>query len=543
MARPLALAAAIAISLLLVSGAGGAGAQTPKSGGTLVLAAPASPLFQEPPCLSLLDARCYLGLTTTIAPKVLEAPFDIGPDLTWRPRLVWRWTFTRAAPFTLTYHVRPGASWSDGVPVSARDFVFTHNLRQKLGDQNDWHRAQVLRVRAVDARTVSIVLRSRLAGWQGALFGSVLPAHALRDADLTQIWRDGIDNPRTGEPIGSGPFLVKSWARGNRLTLVRNPRYWGGRAHLDRLVFRFGLSGDSLAAAFEGKTIDLAWGLPPGDIPRLQQLRGLGLATTPGSSLDQFWIRIGAGGHPALKHKLVRRALAFAIDRARLVRQVLDHPDADVADSAVFPAQSRYYKPHWGSYRFKPALARSLLSRAGCRRGSDGIFQCAGQRLRLRFVTTGIVGGYRLRMLELLPVQLRMVGIELVSTHATVGAYFGQVIPSGAFDLALHSVPLGPFASARLFFGCGESENSAGYCQWLVTRDLQEAERILAPVQQARVLNRADERIARDVPVIPFVQMPQSAVYAATVRGFGLRVNAQANFLWNAENWWRAEPR
>ena len=536
-----ALAAAVAVALLAVSGAGGAATQqTPKRGGTVTLAAPASPLTQEPACLNVLVARCYPGVIGTIASRVLEPAFDIGPDLTWRPRLVSKWTFTKTAPFTLTYRIRPGATWSDGVPVTARDFVFTHNAWRRLGAPDGWHRTEVRSVSAIDASTVRVVLRSRRAGWQGALFGNVLPSHALRGEDLTKIWTDRIDNPKTGEPIGSGPFVVERWLRGRQLTLVRNRRYWGTGPYLDRLVFRLGLRTEDLVSSFRAQQIDLAWGLPPAFVAVLQQERDLRVDTSPGSNLDQIWIRMGPGGHAALRNKLVRRALAHAIDRVALVRQLLASfdPSQRVVDSVVFAAQSRYYQPNWRSYRYEPSRARRLLSQAGCRRGSDSVYLCAGERLRLRFVTAGISGGYRVRMLELLPAQLRPVGIELVPTNTTTAAYFGQIIPSGDFDLALHAAPLGPFPEARLSYGCGAPFNGTGYCQRLVTRDLEEAERSLDPGRQARVLNRADARMARDVPVIPFAQMPQSAARVPAVRGFALHVNAQANFLWDAENWW-----
>ncbi len=171
--------------------------------------------------------------------------------------------------------------------------------------------------------TVKVVLRSRRAGWQGALFGIILPSHALRGEDLTQVWTDRIDNPTTGEPIASGPFLVEGWSRGRQLTLVPNRRYWGRRPHVDRLVFRFGLASEDLLPSFRAHEIDLAWGLPPGFVAVVQQERDLEIATSAGSNLDQIWIRMGPGGHPALKHKLVRRALAYSIDRVALVRQLL----------------------------------------------------------------------------------------------------------------------------------------------------------------------------------------------------------------------------
>jgi ABC-type oligopeptide transport system substrate-binding subunit len=54
------------------------------------------------------------------------------------------------------------------------------------------------------------------------------------------IWSENVENPRTGAPIGNGPFLLKSWERGKEMILVRNPRYWGPHtAYLERIVLRF----------------------------------------------------------------------------------------------------------------------------------------------------------------------------------------------------------------------------------------------------------------------------------------------------------------
>ena len=64
------------------------------------------------------------------------------------------------------------------------------------------------------------MLRSRFAGWR-RLFPYVLPRHALAGADFGTVWNERIVDPRTGLPIGSGPFLVQRWSRGRRITLVR----------------------------------------------------------------------------------------------------------------------------------------------------------------------------------------------------------------------------------------------------------------------------------------------------------------------------------
>ena len=68
---------------------------------------------------------------------VLPGAFRVGPGLELRPNLVSRVDVTRKPPFTLTYRIRPEARWSDGTPVSARDFVFTHRTSLAAGDELD----------------------------------------------------------------------------------------------------------------------------------------------------------------------------------------------------------------------------------------------------------------------------------------------------------------------------------------------------------------------------------------------------------------------
>lgn len=205
-------------------------AQTPKRGGSVGYGVP----FPEFACFTVARPSCGPGSSglafAAIRIKVLEAPFEIGPDHTWRPKLVSGATFTRNRPFTVTYRIRDDAHWSDGVPITADDFIFTYRvLRRYLPpDVDDPHRAVVRSVRAVEAKTVRAVLRERFADWR-ALFGSILPAHALRGEDLAAVWRDRIDNPKTGAAIGSGPFLVERWDRGKQLVLRQN-RPTGRRA-------------------------------------------------------------------------------------------------------------------------------------------------------------------------------------------------------------------------------------------------------------------------------------------------------------------------
>jgi peptide/nickel transport system substrate-binding protein len=545
-ARPLALAAAIVVSLLAVSGAGGADAQTPKRGGTVVFGTQgAAGGLRDPPCLNVfLEKRCITPgvVTALIAQKVLLGAFQARPDFTWQPELVSDVDFTRTPPFTLLYRIRPDARWSDDVPVTARDFVFTHRASVQLADEFISPSPlveHVRSVRAVDRKTVRVVLRSRFAGWR-ALFGFVLPSHALRGEDLTRVWIDGIDNPKTGAPIGSGPFLVQGWERGTQIVLRRNPRYWGpSPANLDRLVVRYRMTSLDPVEWLRSGEVDVAGTLPLAAVPALRREPGVRVVSGPTSSYEHFVIRRGAGGHPALRSKLVRRALALGLDRAALVAGSplgAAMPTLRPLESILLYPQSPYYRPKWSAYRHSPQGARRLLEQAGCRAGSDGIYSCAGERLRLRFVTTG-ASPTRTRVVALAQEQLRRSGVEVIPQFLPFSSLFGQVIPGGEFDVALFSwFQTSPDRSGeKHVYGCGGSQNYSGYCQRLVTRELDQADRILDASEQARALNRADAQMARDVPVIPLVQVPGAGAVRSSVRNV---VMSPFSPLWNAEDWW-----
>ncbi len=532
MGRTGALAAALVAALLALSGAGAAATQqTPNLGGTIVVAQP-----EEPACLNRLLATCVDGPGSVgdVVEKVLLPAFDVDGRFRYRPRLVSGVSVSRTPPVTLTYHIRPQARWSDGVPVTAADFVFTHAARLKLASSlPQTERAQlrhVLRVTAIGAKTVRVTLREPFSGWH-ALFPNVLPQHVLRGVDLSTIWVDRVDDPRTGDPIGDGPFLVGSHERGKALTLVRNPAYWGTHlARVDRLVLR--PVEDAVDSLAKGE-VDLALFVPPALTAPFRADREFRVTSPPGSGYEHLAMRQGRPGHPALRNPLVRRALAYGIDREAIMRAV-GRPDRPL-QSVAYIVQSPYRRPNWQSYRRRPTLARSLLARAGCRRGPDGIYSCAGRRLRLRLVTSPVVPT-RPTVMAMVQAQLRKVGVEVVPTYVSPTAFFDTVLPRGQFDLALFGWFFDPDPVAVMsVYSCHDASNYTGYCSRSVSRALAGASRILDPAAQARVLNTTDRMIAADAPVLPLYQARPSAVVRTSVKDY---VRLPYNPFADAENWW-----
>lgn len=552
MARPLALAAALAASLLAVAllaeaGAGGAPAQTPKRGGTLVISTSET---LEPACLNPL---LCLGASSGLLGELFAGAFEVTPAGVFRPDLVSRAEIVSKQPQKVRFHIRPEARWSDGRSITASDFSFTHRvvLTHLPGDDLSRQRAEnVTAIRELDAKTVEVLLRNRDPDWR-YLFSAVLPRHALRGADFESVWGDAVDNPRTGEPIGSGPFLVQRFERGKQLTLVRNTRYWGSHpAYLDHVELRYLPLADLADALRRGDTDMIETGAAMLHASAIDLRRrpapGVRVLSYLPSGYEVFTIRVGPGGHPALKRKLVRQALAYAIDRVEIARAAwqlaLDREAAArPMDSVVFLTNTPYYRPNWSGYRRQPERARRLLEQAGCHRDQDDIYRCAGERLALRLRAVAGVPS-RERTLLLAAAQLRRLGIEARPEFIPRAVWIGRVLPSGDFDVALHAwisdaSTTGPFG----IFGCGRENNISGWCDRLVTRGLDRAARTLDRRRRVGLLNRIDARLAEAVPSLPLYQGTIPFAFKASVRG--VRPNGFDSWAWNVEDWWLAPSR
>jgi peptide/nickel transport system substrate-binding protein len=541
------LAAALVLALLAVPGAGGSQAAKPRFGGTVVVMEPHGPgepwcLGPLPPCVPAFFEP--LPSFEPIVGQVLEGAFEIAPDLTYRPNLVSHVT-VRTRPFTLTYHIRRHARWGDGPPITAHDFVFTHKLLLLVEDlRREGARGpedplwDVRAVRALNAKTLRVSFDSSVASWR-ELFRRVYPRHALagRDMsdlrDLRALWSDGIFNLETGRPTGSGPFLVKRWERGRQLVLVRNRHWRPRRPYVKRIVFRF--------------LPDLPLNLYPAGVDLFATHRNIPRApghetrATPGPSWEHIAVQLGPKGHPALRNRLVRRALAFGIDRNALLNRLSFGRYTRPLDNGILLANSRFYQRHWQVYRYRPAEARRLLEQAGCSRGSDGIYSCAGRRLSLRFAARGF-GSRGASEIEgtgipILQEQLRRVGVEVMPVFSESGAFFESTLSGGDFDLALFSRTGGPEpAPAVETWRCGGRGNVTSYCNRQVSRQILRSQTIVDQKARMKLLNRVDALLARDVPFIPLYQQPWFVSHDPALRG--VRNNPWEGFTWNSEDWW-----
>lgn len=151
--------------------------------------------------------------------------------------------------------------------------------------------------------------------------------------------------------------------------------------------------------------------------------------STPALAIEQIAINAGTGGNRLLRKRLVRQALAYGIDRQAIVGELFGKtlPKQQVLQNGFYPSSSPYYRRNWARYRYQPAEARRLLEQAGCERGTDGVYVCAGERLSLRFVTRGDVPS-RVQTLGLVRGQLQKAGVEIVPEFASGAVVMNQIV-------------------------------------------------------------------------------------------------------------------
>ena len=312
--------------------------------------------------------------------------------------------------------------WSDGVPLTAGDVVFTFDLIRKLGPSYSWYDIGGIpnlldKVVALSPHELEIQLTKRVnPDWFLRLgLGNLikpLPAHIYRGLSATEL------RARQTDPslfkVSDGPFLVANWDVARHLVLVSNPRFGGTHPAIERLVLDF-LQGGNALQSLRADEIDAA------NVPfQLWDLaRSLpGFHTTQLGGPFGFMsiiLNFRAPDAPFLRDVRVRQAMASAINQGEIDRLAYHgqskeiHGPVPVAMTAFLSPQA---KAGYKSLEYDPARARALLDAAGWKPGPDGIRAKDGRRLAL---DVAVSAGIPVRMIELQVVQrnFQAVGIAM----------------------------------------------------------------------------------------------------------------------------------
>jgi peptide/nickel transport system substrate-binding protein len=527
-----ALAAAIVAGVL----GGTTAASTGATGGTVVFGAE-----QEPPCLNGVLAGCNNTWTSWTVGISFPGFYKILPNGDLVPDMLEAEAKTTSRPFTVTYKLKKNANWSDGKPVTAQDVIFT--LTTIMNPKNDVAgRAgyqDIARAKAIDSKTVKLVFKKPYAAWK-LLFSNqfgILPKHALQGKDFNEVWNTNVNSQTTGKPIGSGPFIVESYTKGQSMTMVRNPKYYGKQPKIGKIVFRFITNTDSEIQAIKGGEVDAIYPQPQLQLGDLRKTSGLKVLSSAGATYEHIDFNAGKKGFALARAPWFRQAFAYSIDRTALTKQLFGtlKPDLQPLQSLTYQNTQKQYQPHFAQYTYQPVKAAAIMTAKGCKKGGDGIFVCNGVRASVKYSTTA---GNRLRELsqEIVQAQAKKSGIEVVIDNTPSRIFFPQVANEDYQTALFAWVGTGDPSGITDIYSCGGESNWMGYCSKKVTDLLKAADQELDPATRAKLVNAAGKIMGLNVPSLPLYQKPTFLVYKSKLQGLSDNPTSGGP-LWNVENW------
>ena len=280
---------------------------------------------------------------------------------------------------TWTYKIRQGVKWSDGQPLTAKDAAYTFNRIMKGSFEQTNYGNYVSNIKTVEAPddATLVMTTKEPSPTMLRLAVPILPEHIWKNIDEKKVTT--FDNEKNA--VGSGPFVLAERSTGQFVRLTVNKSYWGGASKIDEVVYRVFNNADAQLQALKKGEIDFADQLDPAPFNSLKDTPGI--TTVPGkySGFDELAFNTGAAldsgepigdGHPALKDKRLRQAIAHAVDKKLLVDRVLG--GYGTAATGIIPAlyANLTFQPGDGeAYNFDLAEANRLLDEAGYK-DSDG---------------------------------------------------------------------------------------------------------------------------------------------------------------------------
>jgi peptide/nickel transport system substrate-binding protein len=467
----------LALALLAVLGTLGgvipAGGQTPKRGGVLN-----AMLAEDPPGFSIHESAtisgvwpvmpCYSNLVLFDPFKAVEAAETVIPELAER----WSWQDNYR---NLVFFLRRNVRWHDGRPFTARDVKHTFDVvreapgvpgRLRLSPRKEWY-ANVEAIEAPESHTVIFRLKRpqpSLLLMLASGYSPVYPAH-VPPADLRL------------RCVGTGPFRLKEYVRGQVVELERNPDYFvPGRPYLDRIRYPIITERGTRLAGLQAGQLDVS---VPLEMTKLmaetvkQNVPSLVVSETGQNGSDNVVLN---HKRPPFDNVTVRRAVSLALDRHGYVQGVR-HGGA-VVGAALMPQPFGI----WGlldrelrtlpGYRVPgqdKAEARRLLAAAGFG---------PGKPLRVELVTRTLA--IYLDLASFVVDQLRQVGVEATVRQIETAQWF-PALARRDFQIGANLTASGIDDPDGFFYEnykCGASRNYTDYCSEEVDRliDLQSQE-------------------------------------------------------------------
>jgi peptide/nickel transport system substrate-binding protein len=465
---------------------------------------------------------------------------------------------------SVTWKLKAGVRWHDGVPLTADDLVF--NWEYSCDPATAAVTIAIygnVRVEKVDPLTVRVLFQKPTPDWANPFVGNrgkIIPKHVFAPYKGSK----SRNAPANLAPVGTGPYRFVSFTPGDLIKGELNPAYHQeNRPYFDTIEMKGG--GDSISAAravLQTGEYDYAWNvLVEDDILKRLESGGRGhLVTAQGGGIEHIvlnnsdpWTEVDGERasaktkHPLLADPAVRQALTLLVDRKSVQEYIYGRLGVATGNFLNNPERYRSKNTRW---EFNVEKANEVLEAGGWARGPDGIRAKGGKTLKLVFQTS--TNAPRQKIQALLKQACQKAGIDMELKSIPASVYFSSDTANpdtrSKFyaDLEMYETTSGPdpgllmlqFVSSQIASKANkwQGRNVARWTNGEYDKLYDDAGNELDPVKRAALFIRMNDLVCDNAVVIPIVSRPK--VVAVSNR-LHMHLSGWDEDLWNLAEWYR----
>ncbi len=407
---------------------------------------------------------------------------------------------------TITFHLRKGVRWIDGVEFTAEDvkFGFDTITDKKTPTAYSEDFLQVKKAEVVDPYTFKVTygkpFAPALTTW-GSLV--VLPKHLLEGKDITKT-----DFGRN--PVGLGPYKLTRWIAGQELILDSNHDYFDGRPYIDRFIYRVIPDRATMFLELQTGGVDMM------DLTPIQYTKQTENEYFRNNfqkyRYPQFvYTYMGFNlKHPFFKDKRVRQAIAYAIDKSEIVDVVLFGLGSPATGPYV--PHTWPYNPNVKEYKYDPEKAKQLLKEAGWEPDSNGIMEKDGRPFEFT-IRTNMGNTLRMNTATIIQWRLAKIGIKVKIEAIEWSTFVNEFIDKRRFEAVILGWAIGLDPDQYDIWYSGKTKekefNFVSYSNPEVDALLEKGRRTYDIAERKKAYYRIQEILADELPYI-FLYVPDA---------------------------------
>lgn len=498
-----------------------------QQGGTLRLA-----LNDFPPNFNPLHIDGNTGDNNSVLRPTMPRAFRIGADgsATVNTDYFTSVELTGTDPQVVTYTINPKAVWSDGTPITWEDIRSQINATSGKDDAfaiaatNGSDRVAKVE-RGVDDRQAVITFAKPWSDWQGMFAGTsmLVPKSSTENPEVFNRGQLTAPGP------SAGPFIVSNLDRGaKRITLTRNPKWWGTPPLLDSITFLV-LDDAARMPALQNNTIDASGLATLDEMQIARRTQGVSIRRAPGLA----WYHFTFNGAPGsiLADPALRRAIAKGIDRKTIAevtqRGLADNPAP--LNNHIYVAGQEGYQDNSGAIAFDPEKAKQELDALGWR--LNGQFrEKDGRQLVIRDVLFDSLGTRQYG--QIAQNNLAQIGVKLDLDVRPAAGFFTDYVTVGNFDIAQFSWSgdAFPLASLTQIYRTGAESNFGKISSPEIDAKIEQTVGELDPAKARKLANELDKLLFEEVFSLPLTQSTGNVAVRSNLANFGAFGLADADY-------------